>query len=270
MRLYYVGESENPNCHVLSALGVDAERWNDLFADMQDWRSELRGRYGIPPNSDLNARDPGTRTGQALLVEGGMPAINGSTNERLTRRKRAAVLTSGLGRIENVAAGKGGVEVINVCLPKQAFKDYERVSLDRMLNRVNASVKAANRHAFLIFDEGKEAMITRVYRRLRVFNPCAQQVRAVGGGGEDPKHPLRERHRWPRLPKYRRRLPAADGRPDRLRPAHARGGTIPLCRGHGSSGSLLDPGLRPQQEGVAPRSPGNRQRVKQKRESRQM
>lgn len=171
MRLYYVGESESPDCYVLSALGVDAERWNDMFADMQDWRSELRGRYGIPPDSDLSARDPGTRTGQALLVEGGTPAINGSANERLTRRKGAAVLTSGLGRIENAAATKGGVEVINVCLPKQAFKDHERVSLDRMLNRVNASVKAANRHAFLIFDEGKEAMITRVYRRLRVFNP---------------------------------------------------------------------------------------------------
>ena len=45
------------------------------------------------------------------------------------------------------------------------------VSLDRLLNRINASVKAAGRHAFLIFDEGKEKMITRAYRRLRIFNP---------------------------------------------------------------------------------------------------
>jgi len=48
---------------------------------------------------------------------------------------------------------------------------YEKVSLDRLLNRINASVKAAGRHAFLIFDEGKERMITRAYRRLRIFNP---------------------------------------------------------------------------------------------------
>ena len=45
------------------------------------------------------------------------------------------------------------------------------MSLDRLLNRVNTSVKSAGRHAFLIFDEGKERMITRAYRRLKVYNP---------------------------------------------------------------------------------------------------
>ena len=65
----------------------------------------------------------------------------------------------------------GGIEVINVCLHKPDVKAYEQVSLDRLINRINSSVKSAGRHAFLIFDEGKEAMITRAYRRLRIFNP---------------------------------------------------------------------------------------------------
>ena len=77
----------------------------------------------------------------------------------------------GLRRIEDAAVRIGGVEVINVCLRKADVKAYEKVSLDRLLNRINASVKAAGRHAFLIFDEGKERMITRAYRRLRIFNP---------------------------------------------------------------------------------------------------
>ena len=58
-----------------------------------------------------------------------------------------------------------------MCLRKPDVRTYEKVSLDRLLNRINSSVRAAGRHAFLIFDEGKEAMITRAYRRLRVFNP---------------------------------------------------------------------------------------------------
>ena len=65
----------------------------------------------------------------------------------------------------------GGGEVVNVCLHTPAVKDYERASLDRLLNRINTSVAAANRHDFLIFDEGREEMVTRLYSRLRSRNP---------------------------------------------------------------------------------------------------
>ena len=163
MRLYYIDESEGPTCYVRSALGVDAERWNDLFADIQEWRRELREGYGIPPNRELHACD--------LLAGRGLLARNGDSNESLTPSQRADVFRDGLRRIENAASNIGGVEVINVCLRKPDVKAYEQVSLDRLLNRINASVKAAGRHAFLIFDEGKERMITRAYRRLRIFNP---------------------------------------------------------------------------------------------------
>ena len=163
MRLYYIDESEGPTCYVRSALGVDAERWNDLFADIQEWRRELQKRYGIPPDRELHACD--------LLAGRGMLTRNGGANERLTPRQGAEVFMDGLRRIEDAASNIGGVEVINVCLRKPDVKAYEQVSLDRLLNRINASVKAAGRHAFLIFDEGKERMIARAYRRLRIFNP---------------------------------------------------------------------------------------------------
>ena len=65
----------------------------------------------------------------------------------------------------------GGGEVVNVCLHTPAVKDYERASLDRLLNRINTSIAAANRHAFLIFYEGREEMVTRLYSRLRSRNP---------------------------------------------------------------------------------------------------
>ena len=163
MRLYYIDESEGPACYVRSALGVDAERWNDLFADIQEWRRELRESYGIPPDRELHACD--------LLAGRGMLARDGGASERLTAGRGAEVFMDGLRRIERAAVSIGGVEVINVCLRKADVKAYEKVSLDRILNRVNSSVREACRHAFLIFDEGKEQMITRAYRRLRIFNP---------------------------------------------------------------------------------------------------
>ena len=163
MRLYYIDESEGPTRYVRSALGVDAERWNDLFADIQKWREQLQERHAIPTYRELHACD--------LLAGRGMLARNGDSNERLAPSQGAEVFRDGLRRIEDAASNIGGVEVINICLRKHDVKAYEQVSLDRLLNRINASVKAAERHAFLIFDEGKEHMITRAYRRLRIFNP---------------------------------------------------------------------------------------------------
>ena len=82
----------------------------------------------------------------------------------------AQVFLEGLRRLEDAAGRIGGIEVINVCLHKPESRRYEQASLDRLLNRINTSVTSANRHAFLIFDEGKEEMIARLYGRLKVRN----------------------------------------------------------------------------------------------------
>ncbi|MDE2753962.1 MAG: DUF3800 domain-containing protein [Gemmatimonadota bacterium] len=163
MRLYYIDESEGPRYYVRSALGVDAGRWNDLFHDIHEWRRELRESRGIPTDRELHACD--------LLAGRGLLARNDKVDERVTKRQGAEVFLEGLRRIEDAAARVGGIEVINVCLHKPDSKAYEKISLDRLLNRIDSSVRAAGTHAFLIFDEGKEGMITRAYRRLRIFNP---------------------------------------------------------------------------------------------------
>ena len=78
MRLYYIDESEGPRYYVRSALGVDAESWNELFADIYAWRVDLRDRYGIPIARELHASD--------LLAGRGLLAQNGDTNERVSPR----------------------------------------------------------------------------------------------------------------------------------------------------------------------------------------
>ncbi len=162
MRLYYIDESEGPRYYVRSALGVDGEVWNRLFAGIHAWRLELMERYGIPLPRELHACD--------LLAGRGLLAKNGTTSERVSVAQGASVFLEGLCRLEDAARSMGGIEVINVCLHKPESRRYEQASLDRLLNRINTSVTAADRHAFLIFDEGKEQMITRLYGRLKVRN----------------------------------------------------------------------------------------------------
>ena len=161
MRLYYI-DCEGPRYYVRSALGVDGERWNALFGDIHTWRLELRERYGIPISRELHACD--------LLAGRGLLAKNGATSERVSVEHGAEVFLEGLHRLEDAARNIGGIEVINVCLHKPESRRYEQASLDRLLNRINTSVASADRQAFLIFDEDREEMIARLYRRLKVHN----------------------------------------------------------------------------------------------------
>ena len=142
---------------------MDAERWNALHQRVLDWRLELRERYAVPIDRELHACD--------LLAGRGKLAHDGNADHRLTPEQGVEIFTGGLRVIEDAARTIGGVEVVTVCLRKPDVKGYERASLDRLLNRINSSVAAASRHAFLIFDEGREEMITRLYHRLRSRNP---------------------------------------------------------------------------------------------------
>ena len=182
MRLYYIDESEGPSYYVRTALGVDAEGWNDLHARVREWRLELRDRYGIPTDRELHACD--------LLAGRGRLARQGNAGRRLSPKDGAEVFLDGLRIVEDAAGSIGGVEVVNVCLRKADLMGYERLSLDRLLNRINSSVAAANRHAFLIFDEGREEMVSRLYRRLRSRNPVPSRYEKWEDGGRTKDIPI--------------------------------------------------------------------------------
>ncbi|MCY4393411.1 MAG: hypothetical protein OXE43_15415 [Chloroflexi bacterium] len=178
MRLYYVDEREGEGCFVRSALGVDAERWNDLFQDVRAWRMELRDRYGIRPAIELQPFD--------LLA----PPVGSDAGAWLSAADGAAVFRAGLQLIEDAARRRGDIEVINVCLPRQDRGRHEQTSLGRLLTRINTAVSAANRHAFLIFDEVREEPITRLYRRLRVNNPIPSRYESWDDGSPTRNIPL--------------------------------------------------------------------------------
>ena len=129
-------------------------------------------------------------TGQALTGGRGKLARQRSTDQSLTPEQGAEIFTGGLRVIEDAARTIGGVEVINVCLRKTDVKGYERVSLDRLLNRINSSVAAAGRHAFLIFEEGREEMVSCLYRRLRGHNPVPSRYEAWEDGEQTKDIPI--------------------------------------------------------------------------------
>ncbi len=184
MRLYYVHEAESRRRHVRTALGVNAEVWNDFLRVIRDWRQELWRRHGIPCEWHLRPSE---------LLSGNVSLNNRSWTQSWMPAAvwGERIIAGGLRRIEEAARAMGGVEVINVCLYKPDCGDYRRVGLNRLLNRINVSVAMENRHAFLIFRPGEEGLVSRTYWRLRTFNPMPSKYEQWEDGRRIRNKPLK-------------------------------------------------------------------------------
>ena len=127
--------------------------------------------------------------GDLLARRGNLVRID-NTGRRLTPEQGAEIFMNGLRVVEHADNWRGGVEVINVCLRKTDIKGYERVSLDRLLNRINTSVKADGRYAHLIFDGDGEWMVEQLYDRLRERNPVPSRYEVWEDGAPTKDIPL--------------------------------------------------------------------------------
>ena len=182
MRIYYIDEADGPTCYVRSALGVDAERWNSLHSSVESWRYAMAGDYNVPTSRKLDAADLLARRGNLVRID--------NTGRRLTPEQGAEIFMDGLRIIESASYRRGGIDVINVCLRKADVRDHEKVSLDRLLNRINTSAKADGRYAHLIFDEEGEWMVGQLHDRLRVRNPVPSRYEVWEDGGATKDIPI--------------------------------------------------------------------------------
>ena len=135
------------------------------------------------------------------------------------------------------------------------------MSLERLLNRINTSVTSSGRRAFLIFDEGKEQMIARLYGRLKVCNHVPSRYDLWEDGEKTQNIPIKHVIGGPafRSSKDDYLLQMADFIAHALLKQEE--APVPRVENHGNCRSLLRPGRSPQQAGVATRSPGDRQEI---------
>ena len=181
MRLYYLDERESARHHVRSALGVDAECWNDLFRAVRDWRQEMRRRHRVPVTVELLPFD---------LLSAGEGPVCEERDGWVSPEEGIEIFRGGLRLLEDASRQGGGIELINVCLDKGGRGRTDEVSLGRLLTRINTSAARADRHAFVIFDGVHEEPITRLYRRLRVHNPIPSRYEAWEDGSPTRNIPL--------------------------------------------------------------------------------
>lgn len=219
MDLIYIDEAgddvfgpSNTNHFALSAICVPEENWQTFFEILADWRRSISRRFGIYYRVELHASE---------FLRGGQ-----SVGRRtVPRAVRAHVFREALNLLEREGR-QLGVWVTNVCLKNEpGIRNYE-VALDRMLNRLERTLKAKgnravealrrelrdlangpattftearqqatrisnqswSRRGVVICDQGHDRLIRSVSRRLKVFNPIPSMMGGWGVEREPYKH----------------------------------------------------------------------------------
>lgn len=172
MHLFYADESYDQTKFVLSAIRIAATDWRNLLVKTKEFRAELRSDHGIKLRAELHA--------QTFVRH----ISDGVASRTLTISERRVIFERCIDFICTLP-----IEIINVCLPLANFRNNSHeahfAALDRLLNRVHTNVDRLNpcSLAMVIFDAGKEREITKLSRRLSVYNQIPSQFGSWPGGG---------------------------------------------------------------------------------------
>jgi hypothetical protein len=158
----YLDESEDvlKNCYIFSAISVPAEKWNEVYQTIRAFRKYLCTNYGISTRKELHARD---------FVNG-----RGQFSQVIFKGIRHAIFRE---YMEMLASLRNyGVFITNV-----AVNSYNK-AFDRIVNRINTTMKTNNCYSIMIFDSGNEKTIVKTLRKMRVFNAIPSNCGAWDGG----------------------------------------------------------------------------------------
>ena len=75
--------------------------------------------------------------------------------------------------------------IFNVVLDVRRWGTHQKaheISIERLANRVQRMMRGLGSYAVAIFDQGKEDEVTKILRRLAVFNPIPSAYGAWDGG----------------------------------------------------------------------------------------
>lgn len=188
-------------------MGLKISTWRQAFDSIKEYRRDLKQTDGVLLRSEIHARE---------LVKG-----KGRLGPQMvTKYRRSRIFYETL----ELIASLPDVHIINICLDVPDRRNPQLDAWDRLLNRINRTCDEMNRrenanrrqllhrlqphvsdddyssiyrrlipysaHAFVIADEGHEAEIIRLKRKLTVFNHVPSRLGAWSGGSATKNIPL--------------------------------------------------------------------------------
>lgn len=167
MHTFYADESWDQAKFVLTALCIEDASWRAAFDATKTFRQTLKTNYGIKMSAELHAHS------FVRKVDDGVSSrvISLDTRRQIYEQVLRHITTLPL-VLFNVVMG----------VPRWgSASQAHAIAIERLSNRAQRMMRGVGSHAVVIFDKGKEAEITRIVRRLNVFNPIPS---AFGGWPE--------------------------------------------------------------------------------------
>lgn len=190
VRLFFVDESYDDNKFCLSAIGIRHCDWHDCFNRVRQHRALLKQDFGLFLRKEIHAHE---------FVAG-----RGNISQQIVGKyQRSRIFDQLLSSVAQLPK----VMLINVCLDVKGRSDPQLDAWDRLVNRIERTMLEFERReiplrrdliaklppdypecyqletrlnsycprAIIFADEGREAEITKVMRKMSVFNPIPSQ-----------------------------------------------------------------------------------------------
>jgi len=149
MHLVYIDDSFEDPTQTYAAIAIAASSWRAAFSEILTWRRDLKKSDGIFVRREFHATE---------FVAG-----RGHLGDKIVGKyRRSQIFREAFSVLNRVQ----GVKVFTSCRtsrPEWAF--------ERLVTRIQKTIESWDSHAILIVDEGKEAEMTRLIRKMAVFNP---------------------------------------------------------------------------------------------------
>ena len=154
MHLVYIDDSRDESICAFSALVIPADQWRTSFEIVRTFRRDIRNSDGIFVYKELHATE--------FVAGRGRVAPN-----VVFKGRRCEIFKETLKMMS--------------CLPDAHLfnavfsKNQDAIAFERLLNRINRTMKAWNSKAIIFCDEGKDKEYTRLARKMQVNNPIPSQ-----------------------------------------------------------------------------------------------
>ena len=146
MHLIYIDDSGDEELCVFSALTIRADKWNSCLKEIKKFRHDLQTSDNISIYTEFHAWK--FVSGRGRIADGIVP-----------KGRRCQIFKQTL----QTVAALPEAQLFNTVFPTKANED----AYEALLGGINRTLQRWDSHAILICDEGKEAIYTRLVRRMQ-------------------------------------------------------------------------------------------------------
>ena len=159
MHFVYIDDSGDEKTRAFSAVAIPAENWKSVFAAIKQYRRDLKANHQIFATVEWHATDFVGGRGRIAPVP-------------IPKGLRCAIFRDALCMVANLP----GARIFNAMAPRA----HERLIFERLIMRINNTMKAWKSHALIVHDEGKD--YTPMVRKMSVYNPIQSKYGAWDDG----------------------------------------------------------------------------------------